>query len=82
MGSYKFETTIGLSIGELWAQRADREDRKIAIKRQTEKGYTLCAQSISDKEYAYWYEPNGSSNADELGQALVAVNKLALRYGY
>jgi len=68
VASYKYTTTVGASIGELWAQRIDSEDRQIAVKRQIKIGYALCARPISDGgELAYWYEPIGSSNALEFG---------------
>jgi len=55
VASYKYTTTVGSSIGELWAQRIDSEDRQIAVKRQLKIGYALCARPISDGgELAYW----------------------------
>lgn len=74
--NYKYQS----SDGERWAVRMPQKEKLKHWAAMEARGYTICGQAISDTEVIYWYEPNGSANAEELGKALVMVNKLGLKY--
>ena len=76
MSSYRYPS----ADGERWAVRMPSKEKRKHWALMEKRGYTVCGQVLNDNEVIYWYEPNGSANAEEIGKAMVLVNKLGLRY--